>query len=355
MKQLSPLLPITLSVLLLMPMAHSSEKGPWSWRGQTISEFTSETPDLDWRIVNDGVMGGLSQGKVQVSESGIMTFSGNLSLDNNGGFSLVRTGKVDFNLSNDLGLLLKVKGDGRTYEVRLESDARDRGRIVSFSGEVETTAGKWHQVKIPFSDFRGGWRGRDLPNAVLNTAMIQQVGIILADKKEGPFKLEVEYIRTYGKGQGNYVERETPKVTEAVGGDKNLIDTMVADGRFTTLKKALDTAGLTVFFQWDNPLTVFAPTDEAFAKLPAEKLEGLLKPEAKDQLVAILANHVTAGGNTLSDALSAKQVSPVKGGPINVRLQEGRVSVNDAVMLEADIRCTDGVIHAIDTVLLPST
>lgn len=338
-----------------MPMAHSTEKGPWSWRGQTVTEFDSSTPDLDWRIVNDGVMGGLSQGKVEISDGGIMTFSGNLSLDNNGGFSLVRSGKVDLNLSNDLGLLLKVRGDGRTYEVRLESDARDRGRVVSFSGKIETKAGQWHQVKVPFAELRGGWRGRDLPDAVFKPSVIGQVGIILADKKEGPFKLEVEYIRTYGKGQGNYVDLETKKVTRATGGEKNLIDTMVADGRFTTLKKALDEAGLTVFFQWDNPVTVFAPTDEAFAKLPEGQLESLLQPENKEQLVRILSHHVAAGSSTLSDSLSAKKVNPVKGAPLQVRFQDGRVSVNDAVMLEADIRCTDGVIHAIDTVLLPST
>ncbi|MEM1443591.1 MAG: CIA30 family protein, partial [Verrucomicrobiota bacterium] len=79
------------------------EAKPWAWRGQTIAEFDEgENQGPDWSIVNDGVMGGLSKGKVEISKEGIMTFSGTLSLENNGGFSLAETGKIDRNLSNDL-------------------------------------------------------------------------------------------------------------------------------------------------------------------------------------------------------------------------------------------------------------
>ena len=144
-----------------------------SWRGQSITEFTpEENARMEWRVVNDGVMGGLSEGKVDFTEAGTMKFQGQLSLENNGGFTTARSGDVDLNLSNDLGLLLMVKGDGRTYEARLDSDAKFRGNAVSFAGEIQTTKGKWQQVKIPFSAFKGSFRGTDLPDAVLNPAAI---------------------------------------------------------------------------------------------------------------------------------------------------------------------------------------
>lgn len=179
-----------------------------NWRGQSITEFSEEDGEsLDWQITNDGVMGGLSEGEFEISGEGTMRFTGTLSLENNGGFSTVRSGSVDYDLSDDLGILLRVKGDGRTYEFRIESDARFRNWPVSFAGEFQTTAGKWQQVKIPFSSFEGGFRGRELPEKELNPAIIRRIGILLADKRSGPFELEVDWIRTFGKGRGEYDER----------------------------------------------------------------------------------------------------------------------------------------------------
>ena len=226
------------STLLLAGTALAETK-PGSWRGQSVTEFSAdEVNAFGWQVVNDGVMGGLSQGNLRFSEEGTMVFSGNLSLENNGGFSTVRSGKVDFNLSNDLGLLIRVKGDGRTYEARVDSDARFRGMLVSFAGKFETKKDQWVTIKVPFSSFEGSWRGTDLPDAVLNPAIIEQVGILLADKNQGPFEVEFDYIRTYGKGQGNFTERTTAKpatkpVAASSQGPKNLIDTAVADGRFS--------------------------------------------------------------------------------------------------------------------------
>jgi uncharacterized surface protein with fasciclin (FAS1) repeats len=287
-----------------------------------------------------------------------MKFFGDLSLKNNGGFSTVQSKNVDFDLSNDLGLLLRVKGDGRTYEVRLVSDARFRGKMeVSFAGKFETTKGKWQEVKVPFSEFKGSFRGTDLPDAVLNPAAIQRVGILLADKQDGPFALEIDWIRTYGKGQGGVTERKTKPISAAsVSSSREpgrLIETVVADGRFKTLKTALDAAGLTPFFQWDNKLTIFAPTDEAFARLPKGVLEDLLKPENKQKLIAILSYHVSPGANDLAGVLKSKEVNTVQGSPLAVAFSEGRVRVNDAVLLDGDVQCANGVIHVLDGVLLP--
>ncbi len=316
------LLPILVGPSLTNLYAEEKKEKPWTWRGQTIAEFDEgEYKGPEWSITNDGVMGGLSKGNVKISDEGIMTFSGDLSLENNGGFSLVESNEVDLNLSNDLGILLLVKGDGREYQVRLESDATYRGMPVSFSGSFVAKKGEWHQVKVPFSAFKGGWRGRDLPDAKLNPAVINGVGIIIADKKQAPFELHVNWIRTFGKDQGEYTEAK-PAAKEKTAGPQSLIATAVADGRFATLKAALDAAKLTTFFQWDNKLTVFAPTDEAFAKLPEGTLEDLLKPENKDQLVAILSHHVHAGSLSLAEALGKDSISTIEKTPLSVRFEK---------------------------------
>jgi NADH dehydrogenase [ubiquinone] 1 alpha subcomplex assembly factor 1 len=300
---------LTMVALSMATIAGSADKTskPGAWRGQSVTEFdAAENKKMGWRITDDGVMGGLSKGKVEFTKAGTMKFSGELSLKNNGGFSTVRTDDVKIDLGNAEGLLLLVKGDGRTYEARLASDARYRSMEVSFSGKFKTTKDKWTLVKIPFSDFKGSWRGTDLKDKVLDPSNIQRVGIILADKKEGPFEVEIDWIRTYGKGKGNVTANiSKPESSEGESYPGGIIETAVADGRFTTLKAALDAAKLTTFFKWDNKLTVFAPTDEAFAKLPKEVLSDLLKPENKDKLVAILSYHVVAGANGLGDALKA--------------------------------------------------
>ena len=128
---------------------------------------------------------------------GVLNFSGVLSLENNGGFSSLRTVDGRFDLSAYDGVVLRVKGDGRTYQVRLESDARFRERWrVSFRGEFETVAGEWTEVKVPFSALKAGWRGREL-DSVFNPAAIELVGLVLADKKPGAFELEVDWMGVY--------------------------------------------------------------------------------------------------------------------------------------------------------------
>jgi monofunctional biosynthetic peptidoglycan transglycosylase len=360
MKPESPFVAILLSALtsLTFTSEGKADENGASWRGQSVTEFTAEeNARMRWQIVNDGVMGGLSEGKVEFTGEGIMKFSGTLSLQNNGGFTTARSEPVDLNLSNDLGLLLLVKGDGRTYQARLDSDALYRGMPVSFSGEFTTTKGEWQQIKIPFSDFKGSWRGADLPDEKLNPADIRKVWILLGDKKEGPFTLEVDWIRTYGKGQGSFTARpngSSPAVAAKTSqGPSKVIETVAADGRFGTLMKALDAAGLTPFFQWDNKLTVFAPTDEAFAKLPVETLSDLLKPENKEQLISLLSHHVVTGQVLLSDALAAKEAKTIHGAPLTITFTKGDVLANNAVLVDADMVCSNGVIHVVDSILLP--
>lgn len=153
-----------------------------------------------WQITNDGVMGGLSKGRIQTAQSGAMVFSGMLSLENNGGFSTVRTTRFSsHDLSAYEGIALKVRGDGRRYKVNLATDARWRSLWeIMFSAEFVAPAGEdWVEVKLPFSKFSGSFRGRTTPETKLAPDNIRRLGIIIADKKEGPFRLEVASIYTY--------------------------------------------------------------------------------------------------------------------------------------------------------------
>ena len=133
----------------------------------------------------------------------------------------------------------------------------------------------------------------------------------------------------------------------------DIVDTAVAAGSFNTLVAAVQAAGLVETLKGDGPFTVFAPTDEAFAKLPAGTVEMLLQPENKDKLVAVLTYHVVVG-KVMSGDIAGKRVAPetVQGRPIAVNATSG-VMVNDAHVVAADIEATNGVIHVIDKVLLP--
>ncbi len=164
-----------------------------------VAEFSpEESAKLDWRVVDDGVMGGLSQGKQEVSKDGILRFFGTLSLENNGGFSSLRSGDVKMDLGGAEGVILRVKGDGRTYQVRFSTDAEYRGREMSFQAGFPTTNGEWTEVKVPFNLFVGSWRGTELPDKTFEPSKIRRLGLQLADKKAGPFELRVDWIRTYG-------------------------------------------------------------------------------------------------------------------------------------------------------------
>jgi uncharacterized surface protein with fasciclin (FAS1) repeats len=131
----------------------------------------------------------------------------------------------------------------------------------------------------------------------------------------------------------------------------DIVDTAVAAGSFTTLVKALQTAGLVETLKGEGPFTVFAPTDEAFAKLPAGTLDGLLKDKAK--LASILTYHVVPGKVMSADVVKLDSAKTVQGESIRIRAEDG-VRINDAKVVKADIETSNGVIHVIDTVILPS-
>lgn len=141
--------------------------------------------------------------------------------------------------------------------------------------------------------------------------------------------------------------------TMALTANKNIVDTAVAAGQFKTLTTAINAAGLTATLEGPGPFTVFAPTDAAFAKLPAGTVENLLKPQNKAQLAAILTYHVVPGAVTSTDVVKLTEAKTVNGEMVEVRAMDGTVMINNAKVITTDIPASNGVIHVIDSVLLP--
>ncbi len=133
----------------------------------------------------------------------------------------------------------------------------------------------------------------------------------------------------------------------------DIVDTAVAAGSFNTLVAAVQAAGLVDALKGPGPLTVFAPTDEAFAKLPEGTLDSLLKPENAEQLKAILLYHVVSGKVMSSDIKGELKPETLQGATLDVKASSGGVMVNDAKVVGADVVASNGVIHVIDTVVLP--
>ncbi len=136
-------------------------------------------------------------------------------------------------------------------------------------------------------------------------------------------------------------------------GNKDIVDTAVAAGSFQTLAKALQAADLVDTLKGPGPVTVFAPTDEAFAKLPAGTLDDLLTPENKDKLRAILTYHVVAGELPSAKLVTLSSAKTLNGQEVKITANGGHVMINNAHIVKADIPASNGVIHVIDTVLLP--
>ena len=135
----------------------------------------------------------------------------------------------------------------------------------------------------------------------------------------------------------------------------DIVDTAVEAGQFNTLAAALDAAGLVGTLKGDGPFTVFAPTDEAFAKLPEGTVEMLLKPENKDKLIAILTYHVVPGKVAAADVVKLDEATTVNGAEVAIEFDGESVMVDNATVIAADIETSNGIIHVIDTVILPAS
>ena len=181
--------------LLMIAGANANDKA-MKIESQVLIDFSKKPDGFQIGVTNDGVMGGLSQGKVKITDQGILLFTGKLSLENNGGFSSLRMRGKQWDLGAWKGLELKVKGDGRRYGFRATTDQQFRMSQVSFTANFATKKNEWTTVRLPFSAMTASWRGRKLDN-LFDAEKISGLGIILADKNEGAFGIEVKSISVW--------------------------------------------------------------------------------------------------------------------------------------------------------------
>ena len=159
--------------------------------GRVLYSFENADAAKQWQSVNDGVMGGRSDGRFKINEDKHMEFFGTLSLENNGGFASVRARSGDLALKQDDVIVARVKGDGRAYNMNLYSQ-RNR---YSYRQSFKTKKDEWIEVEFPLDTFSATWRGQRFPNEKLDTSTLTGLGFLLGDKKPGPFKLEIESIK----------------------------------------------------------------------------------------------------------------------------------------------------------------
>lgn len=184
-------------ILAILPDARPAVAGEGVAMNESRYLITFDDSSREhWSPVNDVVMGGVSRSAISQTEYGTGLFSGYLSLENNGGFASVRTPVNPAGLTAHTGLMLKVKGDGRTYQLRLRTDDRFDG--VSYRAAFPTEAGQWTTITLPFNEFQPTFRGRLLSDVPpLDPADIRQLAFMVADKTQGAFALEIDFVRAW--------------------------------------------------------------------------------------------------------------------------------------------------------------
>ncbi len=158
-------------------------------------EFKNEKEINSWRIVNDGVMGGLSEGNIKWNKkTNTMIWSGRVSLENNGGFASIRTTPQNYEVGPFKKMVLRVKGDGKVYKFRMRPSGNFDG--IAYSLDFETKKDKWAEIDLSTKDFQPTFRGRIYPEyGEIKTENLQQIGFLIAGKQAGAFSLEVDWIR----------------------------------------------------------------------------------------------------------------------------------------------------------------
>jgi NADH dehydrogenase [ubiquinone] 1 alpha subcomplex assembly factor 1 len=166
---------------------------------EVVIDFGSDQEVARWVQVNDSVMGGRSTSRIVPTSEGTSFFTGDLSLENNGGFASVRSERsadADLRLEGAEGLVVRARGDGKTYKLRLRMDGRFNS--VSYEARFRTIPGEWTETRFEFSEFKPTWRGRDVRDAPeLDPARVQGVTLMLSDKQEGPFRVELDKLAKF--------------------------------------------------------------------------------------------------------------------------------------------------------------
>ena len=296
-------------------------------------EFDSGTKG--WQTVLDGVMGGRSTGRISAGEGGTLQFTGELSLENNGGFSQIRTAVAQGLFAGTKGLLMRVKGDGRTYQCDIRS-SRARVMAGGYQRLFATKAGEWIEVEIPFDECTFNTFGQRVRDAApLDPTTIESVGITLSDKKPGDFALEIDWIRPLGAAQ-----KATSNQSLATVGEKANLTTLLA------LVKAAE-----LELPKGARVTIFAPTNAAFAKLPEEQVKFLTSAAGKSVLQIILKHHIVGQPLEMSAVLDRRRLKALSGQTLNV--DPNKLTINDAQLVATDVAFESGVVQVIDSVLMP--
>jgi uncharacterized surface protein with fasciclin (FAS1) repeats len=337
---------VVITGLLLCPIADGLGAEP---KGKLLTDFSGPDAAKFWISVNDDVMGGVSDGSFRISEDKTLVFSGKLSLKNRGGFASIRSRQAELDLSGYDTIAVRVKGDGRTYYLNLSTSSRRSA--ASYRAAMGTEANTWQEVRMPLKDFRYTAFGRRIGNRSPKASAIRSVGFTLADKNAGPFRLEVAWIKAE-KSEGTDGSGSA-KSPDSEAASRDIVGIAASSESFKTLVAAVSKADLVETLTGPGPFTVFAPTDEAFAKLPEGTLESLLKPENKQKLVEILTFHVVSGRLTEADIRTGPVADTVQGTSLLLAQGPLGVTVDGASVVQSDIVATNGIIHVIDRVLLP--
>jgi len=159
-----------------------------------LFDFEEEKQVETWFTINDTVMGGVSSSRVYMPEEGIARFEGTVSLENNGGFASIRSKDGQYDLSAYDGVLVRVKGDGQEYKLNIKTNTQFDS--VMYQARFKTKAGEWDEVMVPFSSFKATFRGRRVPSEdPVDTSKIKTFGFMISDKQDGPFKLDIDWLK----------------------------------------------------------------------------------------------------------------------------------------------------------------
>lgn len=181
---------VLINYLMIMPQTEETNLK------LTFADFADQEVRLQWGVTNDDVMGGVSTSKISVSKENVLIFSGEVSLENNGGFASLRSPIDDYDFSDYEGFLLKIKGDGKTYNLSFRQTKYFTG--FNYTHKFQTEKDNWQVVKLPFSEFKLKYYGREISNfEPPDKSNIKQMSILISDKQQGPFKIEIEWIGLY--------------------------------------------------------------------------------------------------------------------------------------------------------------
>lgn len=189
---LRPVIAVAVTFGLAVPAFAALKLSPPT--AMILFDFSNATDEPAWFSVNDGVMGGVSRGGATLID-GSLHFRGVLSLENNGGFSSIRSGGPTRDLSGAQTVVLRVRGDGRTYRLQLATNAEFRRSRISYQAEFATKNGEWREVSVPLANLVPQFRGQRLSGPPLDRSQIEEIGLSLADGNPGAFALEVDWIK----------------------------------------------------------------------------------------------------------------------------------------------------------------